>query len=50
MDLSQRKLANKDFLDQAPTHIVENVKEKVELISIKLEKLNQNLTILEGLK
>jgi valyl-tRNA synthetase len=50
MDLSQRKLANKDFLDQAPTHIVENVKEKVELISIKLEKLSQNLTILEGLK
>jgi valyl-tRNA synthetase len=50
MDLSQRKLANKDFLDQAPTHIVENVKEKVELISIKLEKLSQNLTILERLK
>ena len=50
MDLPQRKLANKDFLDQAPTHIVENVKGKMELMSVKLEKLSQNLTILEGLK
>ncbi len=50
MDLSRRKLANKDFLNQAPPHIVENVKGKAELMSVKLEKLNQNLTILEGLK
>ncbi len=50
MDLSRRKLANKDFLNQAPPHIVENVKGKAELTSVKLEKLNQNLTILEGLK
>jgi len=50
MDLSRKKLANKDFLNQAPPHIVENVKGKAELMSVKLEKLNQNLTILEGLK
>ena len=50
MNLSQKKLANKDFLYQAPPHIVENVKGKVELMSVKLEKLSQNLTILEGLK
>jgi len=50
MDLSRKKLANKDFLNQAPPHIVENVKEKMELMSAKLEKLNQNLSILEGLK
>ena len=50
MDLSRRKLANKDFLNQAPPHIVENVKGKAELTSVKLEKLIQNLTILEGLK
>ena len=50
MNLSRKKLANKDFLYQAPSHIVENVKGKVELMSVKLEKLSQNLTILEGLK
>jgi len=50
MDLSRRKLANKDFLNHAPLHIVENVREKADLMSVKLEKLNQNLAILEGLK
>jgi len=50
MDLSRRKLANKDFLNQAPPHIVENVKEKVEHMGAKLEKLNQNLTLLDELK
>jgi valyl-tRNA synthetase len=49
MGMSKKKLANRDFLDQAPPHIVENVKEKVQLMSIKLEKLNQNLTIFEGI-
>ncbi|NOQ95864.1 MAG: valine--tRNA ligase [Desulfobacterales bacterium] len=50
MALSRKKLENKDFLNQAPPSIVEGVKEKVDLIGLKLEKLNQNLTILEGLK
>jgi len=50
IDISRRKLANKDFLNHAPSDIVEGVKGKVELISLKLEKLNQNLAILEGLK
>ena len=50
IDVSRRKLANKDFLNHAPSDIVEGVKGKVELISLKLEKLNQNLAILEGLK
>jgi valyl-tRNA synthetase len=49
MELSKKKLVNRDFLNQAPPHIVENVKEKVQRMSMKLEKLNQNLTILEGL-
>jgi len=49
MGISQKKLANRDFLDQAPPHIVENVKEKVQLMSSKLDKLNQNLSILEGI-
>ena len=50
MALSRKKLENKDFLNQAPPSIVEGVKEKVDLIGLKLEKLSQNLTILEGLK
>ncbi len=50
MALSRKKLENKDFLNQAPPAIVEGVKEKVDLIGLKLEKLNQNLTILEGVK
>jgi valyl-tRNA synthetase len=50
MDLSRRKLANKDFLNQAPLHIVENVKEKTELMGVKLERLNQHLTVLESIK
>lgn len=48
MELSRRKLANKDFLSQAPPSIVAGVKEKVELIGAKLERLNENLAILEG--
>ncbi len=48
MELSRRKLANKDFLSQAPPSIVAGVKEKVDLIGAKLERLNENLAILEG--
>jgi valyl-tRNA synthetase len=50
MDVFHKKLANKDFVNQAPPHIVENVEEKVEILGVKLEKLNQNLAILEELK
>jgi len=49
MEISKKKLSNRDFLNQAPPHIVENVKEKVQHMSMKLDKLHQNLTILEGL-
>jgi len=49
MEISQKKLANRDFLNQAPPDIVENVKEKAQRMNMKLDKLNQNLTILEGI-
>jgi len=49
MEIPKKKLANRDFLNQAPPDIVENVKEKVQRMSSKLDKLNQNLTILDGL-
>jgi valyl-tRNA synthetase len=50
MDLSRKKLANKDFLNQAPPPIVEGVREKVELMHTKLEKLHSNLSMLEDLR
>jgi valyl-tRNA synthetase len=50
MDLSRRKLANKDFLNQAPPHIVENVREKAGLMGVRLERLNKHLAMLEGVK
>jgi valyl-tRNA synthetase len=49
IDISRKKLANEDFINQAPSEIVEGVRERVELINLKLEKLNRNLTNLEGL-
>jgi valyl-tRNA synthetase len=49
IEISRKKLANKDFVNQAPSHIVDGVRERVELINLKLEKLNRNLANLEGL-
>jgi len=50
MELSQRKLANNDFLNQAPPSVVEDVRGKSELMIAKLEKLNQNLALIEELR
>jgi valyl-tRNA synthetase len=44
---SDRKLSNQDFLEKAPAGIVAKVKKKVEALSLKLEKLNQNLSFFE---
>ena len=46
-ELSNRKLSNKGFLEKAPAEIVAEVREKVESLSLKLEKLNQNLRFFE---
>jgi len=43
-----RKLANADFLEKAPAHIVEDVREKVKRLTGKLEKLHRNLDFLSG--
>ena len=43
IEVSNRKLSNKGFLEKAPAEIVEEVREKVETMTLKLEKLNQNL-------
>ncbi len=44
---SDRKLSNQDFLEKAPADIVAKVKKKVEALSLKLKKLNQNLSFFE---
>lgn len=49
LEVSRKKLANKNFLNQAPPHIVQNVKEKMELMSLELEKLNDNLNMFKEL-
>ena len=46
-ELSNRKLSNKGFLEKAPAEIVAEVREKVESLSLKLEKLHQNLLFFE---
>ncbi|MBN1104901.1 MAG: valine--tRNA ligase [Deltaproteobacteria bacterium] len=43
------KLSNKQFLEKAPVEIVEEVKGKVEAMSLKLKKLNQNLSFFESI-
>ncbi len=48
--VSNRKLSNSGFLKKAPAEIVEEVKEKMETMTIKLEKLNQNLRFFEKLQ
>jgi len=45
--VSNRKLSNRGFLEKAPAEIVEEVREKVETMTLKLEKLNQNLRFFE---
>jgi valyl-tRNA synthetase len=48
--ISNKKLSNKGFLEKAPAEIVAEVKEKVDDLSIKLEKLNQNLRFFEAIR
>jgi len=47
MQVAARKLSNKGFLEKAPAEIVAEVKEKVETLNLKIEKLNQNLRFFE---
>ena len=49
LTLSERKLSNTQFLEKAPAHIVEEVREKVKDMMGKREKLNQNLEFFDGM-
>ncbi|RLC30876.1 MAG: valine--tRNA ligase [Deltaproteobacteria bacterium] len=44
---SDKKLSNKQFLEKAPKDIILKVKEKVENLTLKREKLKQNLAFFE---
>ena len=46
---SRRKLNNEQFLGKAPAEIVEEVKGKVQAMTLKIEKLNQNLAFFEAI-
>jgi valyl-tRNA synthetase len=47
IEASDKKLSNRDFLEKAPGEIVSEVKEKVQSLRLKLEKLNKNLEFFE---
>jgi valyl-tRNA synthetase len=47
--VANKKLNNNQFLEKAPTEIVEEVREKVGALDQKLEKLNQNLNLFESI-
>jgi valyl-tRNA synthetase len=48
--ISEKKLSNKGFLENAPAEIIAEVKEKVDDFSIRVEKLNQNLRFFEAIR
>ena len=49
LEASQKKLANRGFLEKAPEEIVAEIKDRAEGLAAKLSKLKQNLSFLETL-
>jgi valyl-tRNA synthetase len=49
IEVSGGKLASKGFLENAPAEIVAEVREKVEVLSSKRDKLSQNLKFFENI-
>ncbi|RLB20784.1 MAG: valine--tRNA ligase, partial [Deltaproteobacteria bacterium] len=49
MEVGRGKLENEKFLQKAPADIVKEVKDKVENLSLRLERLKKNLEFFEGL-
>jgi len=50
MEISEKKLSKKDFVEKAPPEIVAQVRTKAETMRLKLDKLNQNLDFFESIK
>ncbi len=49
IDVYNKKLANKNFVDKAPAHVVEDVRERLAMSNEKLNKLNQSLSFFESI-
>jgi valyl-tRNA synthetase len=49
LDGLRKKLANQTFLEKAPDEVVEEVRERVEGLTQRMGKINQNLQILESM-
>ena len=49
VEASNKKLSNKGFLDKAPNEIISKVREKVEILSQKMDKLSHNLSFFEAI-
>ena len=49
MEMGRRKLQNENFLQKAPAEIVNEVKQKVENLGFRLERLKKNLEFFEGM-
>ncbi|SPD72723.1 Valine--tRNA ligase [uncultured Desulfobacterium sp.] len=47
IEASEKKLSNHGFMDKAPADVVEKVKQKVDELSLKREKLKHNLSFFE---
>ena len=50
IDFARKKLSNEGFMKKAPAEVVEEVRTKVQGLSAKLEKLEQNLQFFEKVK
>ncbi len=49
IDMFKKKLSNKNFVEKAPSHVVEEVREKLNIANEKFEKLNQSLRLFESI-
>jgi len=50
IEMFKKKLENKNFVEKAPLHVVEEVREKLNMANEKFNKLNQSLSLLESIR
>ncbi|RLB10870.1 MAG: valine--tRNA ligase, partial [Deltaproteobacteria bacterium] len=49
IEMFEKKLQNKNFVEKAPSHVVEEVREKLSMANEKFSKLEQSLKFLESI-
>lgn len=49
IEIYKKKLANKNFVEKAPAHVVEEVRDKLITSNEELSKLNQSLSLFESI-